>query len=931
MPNFPSYRGELPEILSPLNLRHYWLLAYWVYFRPTAFHCYLHRAAPDAHQLSGYRKLLKIWSIPAYRNVYLMLPLAIVLPTILLGLSIFMYVQSGVQNDTAWVNAIAVTPNGQIAVTASGERDFDVKIPTADGTLQVWDLRQGKQIQTLIGHEQGVTTVAVTPDGQKAVSASRDQTVRIWDIRRGTQLHNLQGHQLWVTNVAVTPDGQRAISAAADKTLKVWDLQKGQEVHTLTGHSDIVWAVAVTPDGKQAVSASADQTLKVWDIEQGKELYTLTGHKGWVTGVAIGPDGEQAVSISADNTLKVWDIRQGKELYALTGHSGWVTDVAVSPDGQHVVSSSTDRTLRVWDIEQGKSLYTLAGHNGWVTSVAVSSDGQRAVSASADQTLKVWDIEQGKALHTLKGHHSWITAIAVIPNKRRVLSGSFDRYPKLWSLNSGTQLAMTGEITKTVTFNVAFGIVLILAALTTLVSVAIILAMGAIAFSATGAIVSGLLLIFLGSPVCAFVFLVVARIGVNPLLKDAVKAIYISNALTVVFGILFGLIVGVTFGLANRKALGVFASIVSILMIALAVGILVACVLTGTISFKGRYLPAIRAITAIGIGFNLWVILGALRIPFYPFELVLALLSRFRTKWHPALWDELLVLPVPRTSALLRTQLRSSELKGLQLATDVARNPFQRASAQRSLHSYLHSTAAPLHVLYHLLRCEDVNSYILAPSNKVDWQLLPTTSQVLLGELANQRVASSSDSLSQFAENLVEGLTWLGRKHQRTPLTRFAGLLCQLSYTQTVNAKEFNLFSYEKIYCGLTQYPGGTEIADSFEVLAIFLTYDNLSDLSGAGDVVSGLSVDETAIRPEVLTVLTRCGAIGAEVLAYQASATPIEQLAILARITSTLNRLDEYVVKQVVISEQVILRRIIRQWQAIVSQAMADAGNKLD
>ena len=85
--------------------------------------------------------------------------------------------------------------------------------------------------------------------------------------------------------VAVTPDGQRAVSASDDQTLKVWDLESGRELRTLTGHSGAVIAVAVTPDGRRAVSASEDQTLKVWDLESGRELRTLTGHsdvvKAW--------------------------------------------------------------------------------------------------------------------------------------------------------------------------------------------------------------------------------------------------------------------------------------------------------------------------------------------------------------------------------------------------------------------------------------------------------------------------------------------------------------------------------------------------------------------------------------------------------------------------------------------------------------------------
>ena len=98
--------------------------------------------------------------------------------------------------------------------------------------------------------------------------------------------------------VAVTPDGQRAVSASADKTLKVWDVGSGRELRTLSGHSSEVRAVAVTPDGQHAVSASEDTTLKVWELASGRELSTLTGHTSWVKAVAVTPDGRRAVSAS---------------------------------------------------------------------------------------------------------------------------------------------------------------------------------------------------------------------------------------------------------------------------------------------------------------------------------------------------------------------------------------------------------------------------------------------------------------------------------------------------------------------------------------------------------------------------------------------------------------------------------------------------------
>ncbi|MGH9455788.1 MAG: WD40 repeat domain-containing protein, partial [Terriglobia bacterium] len=134
----------------------------------------------------------------------------------------------------------------------------------------------GPLLRTLTGHTGEVTAVAVTPDGKQAVSASWDNTLKVWDLTSGKELRTLTGHTGWVTAVAVTPDGKQAISGSEDKTLKVWDLASGKELRTLTGHTGAVTAVAVTPDGKQAVSASSDNTLKVWDLTSGKCLATFT-------------------------------------------------------------------------------------------------------------------------------------------------------------------------------------------------------------------------------------------------------------------------------------------------------------------------------------------------------------------------------------------------------------------------------------------------------------------------------------------------------------------------------------------------------------------------------------------------------------------------------------------------------------------------------
>ncbi len=174
-------------------------------------------------------------------------------------------------------------------------------------------------VRTLAGHLSGATSVAVTPDGERAVSASYDRTLKVWDIASGRSLSTLEGHSREVRGVAMTPDGRRAVSASRDKTLRLWDLATGQCLHTLEGHSNWVLGVAVTPDGERALSGSWDYTLRIWDLATGRELRTLEGHSNAVAGVAVTPDGLRAVSASWDKTLKVWDLASGECLSHAAG------------------------------------------------------------------------------------------------------------------------------------------------------------------------------------------------------------------------------------------------------------------------------------------------------------------------------------------------------------------------------------------------------------------------------------------------------------------------------------------------------------------------------------------------------------------------------------------------------------------------------------
>jgi DNA-binding beta-propeller fold protein YncE len=242
-----------------------------------------------------------------------------------------------------------------------------------------------------------------------------------------------------LTCLALSPDGKRLASGSRDWTVKVWDTATGQETLTLNGHTGPVYSVAFSRDGKRLASGSADHTVKVWDAQTGQETRTLQGHTGGVSSVAFSPDGKRLASGTGDQQqgeVKVWDAATGQGTLTLKGDTGGVTDVAFSPDGKRL-AGATWGSVMVWDAATGQETLTLKRQLSRIltdeegmcsaNSVAFSPDGKRLASGSYDGSIKVWDAQTGRETLTLKergGASQFGKSVAFSPDGKRLAGDS---------------------------------------------------------------------------------------------------------------------------------------------------------------------------------------------------------------------------------------------------------------------------------------------------------------------------------------------------------------------------------------------------------------------------------------------------------------------------------------------------------------------------
>jgi WD40 repeat protein len=120
--------------------------------------------------------------------------------------------------------------------------------------------------QTDLQRDQGLTSLALSPDGRVLASASgyEDPSIRIWDTSNGKLLFRLDGHTSWVGKLVFSKDGKRLVSAAADQSIRIWDTSNWTELRVLRGHADEVHAVAVSDAARLIASASKDGDLMLW-------------------------------------------------------------------------------------------------------------------------------------------------------------------------------------------------------------------------------------------------------------------------------------------------------------------------------------------------------------------------------------------------------------------------------------------------------------------------------------------------------------------------------------------------------------------------------------------------------------------------------------------------------------------------------------------
>jgi len=151
-----------------------------------------------------------------------------------------------------------------------------------------------------------VRALAISTDGQSAISGSFDSTAIRWSLTRNAAEQVLRFHADAVNAVTILGDG-RVATAGADGRIAIWTSGKAEPDAVLEGHTAPIAALALSPDVTTLASASWDHTVRLWPLAGGAPR-VLDGHTQNVNGVAFAPDGHTLVSVSYDQSVRIWPL-----------------------------------------------------------------------------------------------------------------------------------------------------------------------------------------------------------------------------------------------------------------------------------------------------------------------------------------------------------------------------------------------------------------------------------------------------------------------------------------------------------------------------------------------------------------------------------------------------------------------------------------------
>jgi WD40 repeat protein len=286
-----------------------------------------------------------------------------------------------------------------LALSPDGTR---LAVVLADSSqVQVWDLANGARFwQQSFGSGQP-ETAAFSPDGTRLAIAGRDSVIHVIDAATGSLLNSLRGHEGGVTALAWSPTGHVLVSGGTPGDLRLWT-EPAQPRLRLAGHEPgnpplhhPGGGVCLSRDGRRLAVSREETGVNILATET---LELLTTFPGPARPICFAEDDRVLLALTPQGQLKRWQLDAPASMADefIPFKDGSTTHVALATNGRWLAATNGTGKIQVWDWPAKQRLFEQQAHSSAARGLAFSPDGETLVSVGDDRKTKSWVTRTGQ-------------------------------------------------------------------------------------------------------------------------------------------------------------------------------------------------------------------------------------------------------------------------------------------------------------------------------------------------------------------------------------------------------------------------------------------------------------------------------------------------------------------------------------------------------
>lgn len=336
-------------------------------------------------------------------------------------------------DHTGWVQEVAFSPGGTSAVTSGLDR-----------TLVIRDAVLGRRLESsplLVGHNEGVASLAFSHDGRWILTGGNDGQIILWSTQPEQPLSQVLDVNTMdaVRSLVFTPEGDQLIGAAADGTVVAWNYENDSTPQTVLSLSSELTALALSHNGQHLALGTASGDVQLYDYANRSLLHTVRAHDNAVSSLEFSLDDSVLATGSYDRQVKTWRIDSGFELQSvMLAHEDWVTAIALFPDNPRLISGGFDGRIIEWNYQTGALIRELPQtHTDAITAVRLSHDGRFLATSSRDGTIMLWDTATAQPIGApIVAHDDGVVSLLISPDDTMLVSAGNDGRIAYWDVST---------------------------------------------------------------------------------------------------------------------------------------------------------------------------------------------------------------------------------------------------------------------------------------------------------------------------------------------------------------------------------------------------------------------------------------------------------------------------------------------------------------